>query len=104
MISGIVNNGYPTVSITFRLPDHPNFSIQFVIDTGFTDELCLPSEVVALLGLPFRFAMPANLADNTEVILPVYEAIIAMSAGVFTNCRRGQIAKSLILSVIYSPR
>ncbi|WP_293080493.1 hypothetical protein [Okeania sp. SIO3B5] len=49
MISGIVNNGYPTVSITFRLPDRPDFSIQFVVDTGFTDELCLPSEVVALL-------------------------------------------------------
>lgn len=46
MISGIVNDGRPTVSITFRLPNHPDFSIQFVIDTGFTDELCLPSEVV----------------------------------------------------------
>lgn len=76
MISGIVNNGYPTVSITFRLPDRPDFSIQFVIDTGFTDELCLPSEVVALLGLPFKWATPANLANNTEVLLPVYEAII----------------------------
>ncbi|WP_293080491.1 hypothetical protein [Okeania sp. SIO3B5] len=29
-----------------------------------------------ILGLPFRFAMPANLADNTEVILPLYEAIV----------------------------
>ncbi|NEQ38982.1 MAG: clan AA aspartic protease [Okeania sp. SIO3I5] len=76
MISGIVNNGRPTVSIPFRLPNNPDFSIQFVIDTGFTDELCLPSEVVDLLGLPFKFTLPANLADNTEVMLPVYEAII----------------------------
>ncbi|NEN89207.1 MAG: clan AA aspartic protease [Okeania sp. SIO3H1] len=76
MISGIVNNGHPTVSITFRLPNYPDFSIQFVVDTGFTGELCLPSEVVASLGLPFKWATRANLADNTEVMLPIYEAII----------------------------
>ncbi|NEQ35481.1 MAG: clan AA aspartic protease [Okeania sp. SIO3I5] len=76
MISGIVNNGRPTVSITFRLPNHPDFSIQFVVDTGFTGQLCLPSEVVALLDLPFKLATRANLADNTEVLLPIYEAII----------------------------
>lgn len=76
MISGIVNNGHPTVSITFRLPDRPNFSIQFVVDTGFTDELCLPTEVVDLLGLPFKWTTSANLANNTSILLPVYEAII----------------------------
>ena len=76
MISGIVNNGRPTVSITFRLPNYPDVSIQFAIDTGFTGELCLPSEVVASLGLPFKWATPANLANNTTVMLPVYEAII----------------------------
>ncbi|NET44670.1 hypothetical protein [Okeania sp. SIO2B3] len=30
--------------------------------------------------------------------------VIAMCAGIFTNCRRCPIAKSLILSAIYSPR
>ena len=30
-------------------------------------------------------------------------ANIAMSAGIFTNCSRGQAAQSLILSAIYSP-
>ena len=76
MISGIVNDGHPTVAVQFRFPNRPDLSIEFVVDTGFTDQLCLPSEAVILLGLPFKYAMPVNLADNSEVTLPVHEAII----------------------------
>jgi predicted aspartyl protease len=49
VISGIVKNGYATVNIEFRLPNIPAFTIEFVIDTGFTDYLCLPPEAVVLL-------------------------------------------------------
>ncbi|MEH1854671.1 MAG: hypothetical protein V7L11_24040 [Nostoc sp.] len=37
MISGIVKNGRATVNIIFRLTNKPDFTIEFVIDTGFTD-------------------------------------------------------------------
>ncbi|WP_353258671.1 clan AA aspartic protease [Prochlorothrix hollandica] len=50
--------------------------IEFVVDTGFTDYLCLPPEAVSLLGLPFIYDLPVNLADNSEVLLAVHEAII----------------------------
>ncbi|MFB8792200.1 MAG: clan AA aspartic protease [Potamolinea sp.] len=76
MISGIVSDGHATVAIAFRFAHRSDLSIEFVIDTGFTDYLCLPPEAVALLGLPFKYAMPVNLADNSEVILPVHEAVI----------------------------
>lgn len=76
MISGIVNDGHATVKVVFLIPHRSNISIEFVIDTGFTDQLCLPPEAVALFGLPFKYAMPVNLADNSEVMLPVHEAII----------------------------
>lgn len=76
MISGVVVDGYATVPITFCLPNQPSLDIQFVIDTGFTDYLCLPSEAVAVLGLPFLYDIPANLANNSNVILPVHEATI----------------------------
>ena len=46
------------------------------VDTGFTGELCLPLEAVLLMGLTFRHDIPANLADNSEVLLPVHEAIV----------------------------
>ncbi|MGA9381781.1 MAG: hypothetical protein WBV73_23715 [Phormidium sp.] len=55
--------------------------IEFVIDTGFTDYLCLPPEAVALLGLPFKYAMSVNLADNSEVTLPVHKATILWNIG-----------------------
>jgi clan AA aspartic protease len=76
MISGIVNDGHPTVKVVFLTPHRNNLSIEFVIDTGFTDELCLPPEAVGLLNLPFKYAIPANLANNSQVTLPVHEAMI----------------------------
>ncbi|MDF2387629.1 clan AA aspartic protease [Nostoc ellipsosporum NOK] len=76
MISGIVKNGRPTVNIIFRLPNQLDFSIEFVIDTGFTEFLSLPSAAVSLLGFPFLYDTYANLADNSNVILPVHQATI----------------------------
>ncbi|MBW4672356.1 MAG: clan AA aspartic protease [Cyanomargarita calcarea GSE-NOS-MK-12-04C] len=76
MISGIVKNRRASVNIIFRLPNQPDFTIEFVIDTGFTEFLSLPAEAVTLLGFPFVYDMYANLADNSNVILPVHEATI----------------------------
>ena len=76
MISGIVTNRHPTVTLTFLLSNGSSIPIEFVIDTGFTGELCLPLEAVLLMGLTFRHDIPANLADNSEVLLPVHEAIV----------------------------
>ena len=76
MISGIVADGHAIITIPFRIPNRADFPIEFVVDTGFTDELCLPPGAVALLNLPFKYDMPANLADNSRVMLPVHKAII----------------------------
>ncbi len=71
MISGIVKNGRATVNITFRLPNQPDFSIEFQIDTGFTDYLCLPPAAVAVLGLPFLYDVYISLADNSTLVVPL---------------------------------
>jgi clan AA aspartic protease len=76
VISGIVTDGHAIMTILFRIPNRADLPIEFVIDTGFTDELCLPSEAVTLLNLPFKYDMRANLADNSQVMLPVHKAII----------------------------
>lgn len=76
MISGIVTEGHAIVTIIFRVPNRSDLPIEFVIDTGFTDQLCLPPEAVALLGLHLKYAMSVNLADNSQVTLPVHEATI----------------------------
>ncbi len=72
MISGIVYLLHATVSVRFRLPDR----LDVAIDTGFTDFLCLPLEVVSVLGLPFEYNMRVNLADNSNVAVRVHTATI----------------------------
>ncbi|OKH32143.1 clan AA aspartic protease [[Phormidium ambiguum] IAM M-71] len=76
MISGIVTDRHATVTLTFLLSNGSTIPIEFVIDTGFTGHLCLPPEAVSLLRFPFIYDLPANLADNSEVLLPVHEAVI----------------------------
>jgi clan AA aspartic protease len=76
LISGIVTDRHATVALTFLLPNGSSIPIEFVIDTGFTGELCLPLEAVSLMGLTFRHDTFANLADNSEVSLPIHEAIV----------------------------
>ncbi|MEA5513427.1 clan AA aspartic protease [Nodularia sp. UHCC 0506] len=76
MITGIIKSGHPTVNVIFRLPNKPDFTIEFVIDTGFTGELSLPPAAVTLMGLPFLYELPANLANNSWVDIPIHEAVI----------------------------
>lgn len=75
-MSSIFKNGRATVNVIFRLPNQPDFTIDFVIDTGFTEFLTLSPEAVSLLGFPFVYDMYATLADNSTVILPVHQATI----------------------------
>jgi clan AA aspartic protease len=76
VISGLVSLLHATVSVPFRLPNRPDIAIEFVIDTGFTDFLCLPPEVASVLGLPFEYNMRVNLADNSNVAVRVHKATI----------------------------
>jgi clan AA aspartic protease len=101
VISGIVADGHAIVTIPFRIPNRADFPIEFVVDTGFTDELYLPPEAVALLNLPFRYDLPANLADNSQVMLPLHKAMILWNgeereARVFATGRRPLIGTALL--------
>ena len=76
MISGTVIDRHVIVPVVFQFDARPNLIIEFVVDTGFTGELCLSEEAVALLGLPFQYDIAANLADDSEILLAVHEATI----------------------------
>lgn len=47
-----------------------------VVDTGFNGALTLPTGIIGMLGLPFRRTGRALLADGSEVLFDVYEAIV----------------------------
>jgi clan AA aspartic protease len=74
VISGLVTELHAIVSVTFLLPNSSRFPIEFVLDTGFTGNLCLPAEAVTLMGIPFLYDLSARLADNSSRLLPMYRA------------------------------
>ncbi len=76
MISGTVVDRQATVVLTFLLSSGLRVPIEFVVDTGFTGELCLPPEAISLMGLTFRHDTQANLADNSEILLSLHEATV----------------------------
>lgn len=101
MISGIVSDRHAIVSLTFLLVNGSTFPIEFVVDTGFTDDLCLPPEAVNLLGLPFLYNLAANLADNSTVSLAVHQATVfwdgvEREVRVFATGRRPLIGTALL--------
>jgi clan AA aspartic protease len=72
MIAGQVSRRHALVPVTIRLPGRPEFTIEFIVDTGYTDYLTLPPAAVAALGLPYLHRTPAELADETEGEYDVY--------------------------------
>jgi clan AA aspartic protease len=76
MISGKVLRLHALLPIIFRLPDKPELSIEFVVDTGFTDQLTLPTEAVAAMGLPLLSRVPVDLADGSTIEIQMHEATI----------------------------
>jgi clan AA aspartic protease len=76
VIYGTVVGLQALVSLTLRLPDQQLLEIECVVDTGFAGALTLPPNVVADLNLPFLIWMNANLADDSSVMTPIYQATI----------------------------
>jgi clan AA aspartic protease len=75
-MTGSVQNLHPLVSIPLRRHGQPDLALDFVVDTGFMGFLTLPVAATHALGLPYKYDTPANLADDSVVQLPVYEATI----------------------------
>ena len=46
------------------------------IDTGFTGELVLPQQTVALLGLPLGPSVMARLADGSDIQLDTHTCLL----------------------------
>ena len=73
---GKVIGRHVTLPVTFRLPGKPDLTIEYVVDTGYTDYLTLPYAAVATMGLRFLHRIPADLADDSTVEIDVYRATI----------------------------
>ena len=78
MITGRVNADEEAVIVlVVRGPDQQEVEIECVIDTGYNGTLALSPEVIQVLVLPPRGSRLVMLADGNEVILSVFQAVIA---------------------------
>jgi clan AA aspartic protease len=76
MIYGRLIDRKAIVPVIFRLPQQPDFSLDFVIDTGFNDYLTLPVQAVNAMNLPLYSSIPARFADGSEALLAIHLATV----------------------------
>lgn len=76
MMQGVTQHRQATLPITFRLPGQTDLSLEFVVDTGFTDYLTLPTAAVTAMRLPFLSETGASLADGSSVTIDIHTATI----------------------------
>ncbi|MBD2354509.1 clan AA aspartic protease [Tolypothrix sp. FACHB-123] len=72
MIYGRFIDRKAVIPVIFRLPQQPDFSLDFVIDAGFNDYLTLPLQAISAMNLPLYSSLPARLADGSETLLSVH--------------------------------
>jgi clan AA aspartic protease len=69
-------NREAVVKLEVRGPTGTKIEVEFVLDTGFTEYLTLPPNLISALSLPLRLASPMYLADGTRVMVQVYDAVV----------------------------
>ena len=78
MISGRVSAELdPTVTIEFGNGKNSFQSVEVVVDTGFSGELALPSELIQTLGLEYIDDVSVALADQQERPVRAYDGVVS---------------------------
>jgi clan AA aspartic protease len=76
MINGSVTGREARAGVIFRLSQHSDLEIEFVVDTGFAGFLELPPTAVSRLGLPYSHQINSILADGSTRLTDVHIATI----------------------------
>ena len=77
MIRGIVTPEMaPLVTIDVENGSEGFQSLDFIVDTGFSDELAMPSDLIQRLCLPYADRTPVILADAREIQTSIYHGIV----------------------------
>ena len=77
MIRGIVTPEMaPVVAIDVENGSGGFQSLDFIVDTGFSDELAMPSDLIQRLRLPYADRTPVILADAREIQTSIYHGIV----------------------------
>jgi clan AA aspartic protease len=69
-------DGKAIAPVIFSLPGQPDFSLDFVIDTGFNGYLTLPVQAVSVMNLALYSSTPIKLADGSEALSAIHLATV----------------------------
>jgi clan AA aspartic protease len=82
MVTGQVSpDREAVVSLRLRGASGAEVEVQAVLDTGFTDALTLPQDLIVRLQLPFREIAYFELADGTVTLVSVYRGAVVWHGG-----------------------
>lgn len=77
MIVGSVNADYePIICIGVCSSNGQVYQQDAIVDTGFNGWLSLPPDVITTLGLTWKRRGRPTLADGSECVFDVYEAVV----------------------------
>jgi len=76
MIIGLVQAREARIRLKVRGPDGHEQEIEAVLDTGYTASLTLPPALIAALSLPWQSLDRGTLADGSDCLFDVYEAMV----------------------------
>ena len=101
MRAGRVIARRPLLPVTFCLTGQPNFTLDFQVDTGFTEFLTLPAAAVAAMELPYRQPVVTVLADASRSEMALHRATILwdgleMDVPVLATGRRPLLGAALL--------
>ena len=101
MMRGVTIRRQATMPITFRLPGQPDFTLEFVVDTGFNGSLTLPIAAVRAMSLPVEQDLSSSLADGSFIQMTLHSALILWNGseqqvGVVATGRRPLVGTELL--------
>jgi clan AA aspartic protease len=76
MISGKFVDSRVKLPVKFLLAGNMSFSIDFVVDTGFSGYLTLPPSAIGAMNLSLYATTTGVLADGTQSLIPTHLASI----------------------------
>jgi clan AA aspartic protease len=76
ILGTVTANRDAVIVLVVRGPSGHEHRVEAVIDTGFNGWFSLPPELITSLDLPWRRRGRAVLADGSESVFDIYEAVV----------------------------
>jgi clan AA aspartic protease len=75
-IGFVTPNKEAVIKLIVYGPHRQEQEVAAILDTGYTEYLTLPPDVIAALGLLYRYSVPMYLADGSPIRVRVFDGVV----------------------------